>query len=133
MSFVCVLVSRAWVWYCDALLYQNLFRKRKTRVGDVDGLYHGFFCNNNKDVPSYTTFCIGIIFVVICDLSYEHNCDLCYELLGLVDSFNSSPLSRYKLGFGFWFKTEEEVSYATIGPPRQRSSHIIFLVNISVA
>src|SRR4051812_6741590 len=121
MSFACVLVSRVWVWYYDGLLYQNLLRKRKTRVGDVDGLYHGFFCNNNKDVPLYTTFSIGYIFVVICDMIYEHNCDLCSELLGLVDSFHSSPLSRSKLGFGFWYKTKEGVPYATIGPPRRRS------------
>src|SRR3954471_21837168 len=107
MSFVCVLMSRVWVWYCNGLLYQNLFRKRKTRAGDVDGLYHGFFCNNNKNVPPYTTFSIGTSVVVIYDLSYEHNCDLCSELLGLVDSFHSSPLSGSKLGFGFWFKSKE--------------------------
>src|SRR4051812_49333567 len=92
MSFVSVLISHVWVWYCDGLLCQNLSRKRKTRTGDVVCFYHEFFCNNNKDVPSYTAFSIGTIFIVICDLSYEQNCDLCSKLLGLVNSFHSSSL-----------------------------------------
>src|SRR4051812_4748049 len=82
MCFVCVCVGCVQIWYCDGFLYQNLFRI--TQGGEIMDLYQWYYSNNNEHASTCSVFEKGDVLVVICDLSYEHNCDLCSELQGLV-------------------------------------------------
>ena len=86
MGFVRVWVSCAWVWFCEGLLCQVLAKKGEK--GFVAQMFRQESVLTNVvqtcRIKCFIMFLFGYFFVT-CDLSYEHSCDLCSELPGVVE------------------------------------------------
>ena len=89
MAYVRVWVCCAWVWYCEDLLCQVLAKKGEKRLiqmlePQVDVIKCGTQMLDKMFDPIYVTY------FVTCDLSYEHSCDLCSKLPGVVVDLSRS-------------------------------------------